>query len=199
MLGDKTYYTPRTPHAQCTTEVAMQEEVFRLYWWCCQQGRLPSPLGEGVTLHSLPCNNTRPLAQPAPELICRLPPAWHSARLSLRAPHRARSQSLPHCSPEGQMGTKVALAGAAFCWGLSQGMEKDAPMLHKLNKSVVTGSYSGACVKGQWLILGPMNCLGALPRACRLWLQCTDARCKVKLHRLLSSSHQHHNLNLLSR
>lgn len=47
------------------------------------------------------------------------------------------------------MGRKAALAVAAFSWYLSQGMEKDAPMLHKLNKSVVTGSYSGACVKGQ--------------------------------------------------
>lgn len=151
----------------------MREEVFRIYRWHCQQGRLSSPLGEGVTLCSLPCHNTWPLAQPAPELIRRLPPARHSARPS---PHRARAPSLPHCSPEGQMGTKVALAVASFSWCLSQGFEKDAPMLYKLNKSVVTGSYSGACVKGQCLTLGPMNCLGALPRACRLRLQCTDAK-----------------------
>lgn len=90
-------------------------------------------------------------------------------------------------------GNKIALALEAFSWCLSQGMEKDTPTLYKPNKSVITGSDCGACVKGQWLILGLMNCLGVLPRACRLWLQCTDSRCKIKLHGLLSSSPWHCN------
>lgn len=44
-----------------------------------------------------------------------------------------------------------------------------------------------------------MNCFGGLPSACRLWLQCTDARCKIKLHGLLSSSPWHCNLSLFSK
>lgn len=60
----------------------------------------------------------------------------------------AGSNSFPW-PPKGRTGMKAALAAAALSWCLSQDMEKDAPMLYKLNTSVATGSYSGACVRGQ--------------------------------------------------
>lgn len=57
--------------------------------------------------------------------------------------------AIPSLLPGRAGGKEIGSGSAAFPRYFSQGMGKDAPMLHKLNKSVVTGSYSGACVKGQ--------------------------------------------------
>lgn len=89
----------------------------------------------GPTLLPVPCT--------APRLLC---PALEA--VTVLSPMHTGSNSLPW-PPEGQTGMKAALAAAALSWYLSQGTEKDVPMLYKLNTSVPTGSYSGACVRGQ--------------------------------------------------
>lgn len=93
----------------------------------------------GATLPPVPCT--------APRLLCRLCPALEA--VTVHHPMHTGSNSLPW-PPEGETGTRATLAAAAASpWYLSQGTEKDVPMLYKLNTSVPTGSYSGACVRGQ--------------------------------------------------
>lgn len=98
------YSAPRTPHTQCRTEAAAWTKIVRTHWWCCQQGRLR------------PLPNTKPLAQPAPEPICRCSPAstqWgfcyvHSTE------HAHVCALIPPCSPEGLMGTESGFGSGRF-------------------------------------------------------------------------------------